>query len=72
MGSGGVTGTFHELVIGGVLISPFVTYAVAALVLVLLIRPVLARAGFEDAFAAPPMVLLALYIVILAILILVF
>lgn len=64
--------TFHELVVGGVLISPFVTYAAAALALFLLLRPILARTGFERAFAAPPVALVALYVAILAILIVLF
>ncbi|MGU3665782.1 DUF1656 domain-containing protein [Methylobacterium sp. A49B] len=61
--------TFPELVVGGVLISPFVTYAAAALALFLMLRPVLARIGFERLFSAPPVALLSLYVVILAFLI---
>ncbi|MCJ2124952.1 DUF1656 domain-containing protein [Methylobacterium sp. J-077] len=61
--------TFTELVVGGVLISPFVTYAAAALVLFLMLRPVLAWIGFERLFSAPPLALLSLYVVILAFLI---
>jgi len=34
-----MTHTFRELVVGGVLLAPFVTYALAALVIVLIIRP---------------------------------
>ena len=61
--------TFPELVVGGVLISPFVTYLAAALALFLLLRPVLARVGFEGLFSAAPVALLSLYVVILALLI---
>jgi hypothetical protein len=64
--------TFRELVVGGVLITPFVTYVVAATILFLLLRPVLARIGFEGIFSAPPVALLSLYVVILAILIVLF
>ncbi|MDP4025933.1 DUF1656 domain-containing protein [Methylobacterium sp. NEAU 140] len=64
-----MSGTFHELVLGGVLVSPFVTYVAAALAVFLLLRPVLARVGFEDLFSAPPVALLSLYVVILALLI---
>jgi hypothetical protein len=64
-----VSQTFSELVVGGVLISPFVTYLAAALALFLLLRPVLARAGFEGLFSAPPVALLSLYVVLLALLI---
>lgn len=67
-----MSGTFHELTIGGVLVSPFVTYAVAALALFLLARPLLARIGFERAFSAPPVALLALYVAILALLLVLF
>lgn len=61
--------TFPELVVGGVLISPFVAYAAGALALLLLLRPVLARVGFEGMFSAPPVALLSLYVVILSLLI---
>ncbi|MCJ2103510.1 DUF1656 domain-containing protein [Methylobacterium sp. E-046] len=64
--------TFPELVVGGVLISPFVTYLGAALALFLLLRPVLAQVGFEDLFSAPPVALLSLYVVILTLLIVLF
>lgn len=64
--------TYPELVVGGVLISPFVTYAAAALGLFLLLRPVLARIGFEGLFSAPPVALLSLYVMILAFLIVLF
>jgi hypothetical protein len=58
--------TFPELVIGGVLIAPFVTYAAAALVPFLLLRPVLALIHFERLFANPPLALLCVYVTILA------
>ena len=35
-----MTHTFRELVVGGVLLAPFVTYAIAALAIVLIGRPV--------------------------------
>lgn len=40
-----MTHAFSELVIGGVLVSPFITYAVMALVIFLLLRPILRLAG---------------------------
>lgn len=64
--------TFHELVVGGVLISPFVTYAAGALVLFLSMRPLLARVGFERLFSAPPVAMASLYVVILTLLIVLF
>ena len=65
-------GSFHELVIGGVLISPFVAYAAAALVLFVLVRPVLRLMRFENAFSNPPAALVCVYVGILAVLIVLF
>ena len=63
---------FPELVIGGVLIAPFVSYAGVALVLFLLLRPVLQLVRFEDLFSQPPVALLCVYVAILAMLIVLF
>jgi hypothetical protein len=63
---------FPELVIGGVMVAPFVTYTLAALALCLLLRPVLLFVCLEDIFVSPPVVLLCVYVVILAILIVLF
>ena len=41
-----MTHNFHELVIGGVLFAPFVTFAVAALAIILALRPILHVIGF--------------------------
>ncbi len=64
--------TFSELVIGGVLIAPFVKYAAVALVLFLLLRPVLGLVHFERLVANPPLALLCVYVTILAALIVLF
>ena len=64
-----MTHGFYELVIGDVLVAPFVTYAVAAAVLVYILRPVLRFVGFELCFTNPPVALLGLYVLILAALI---
>lgn len=58
--------TYYDLVIGGVLIAPFVTYAVASLVALLLLRPLLVLVRFEDAFSNPPLALLCVYLLVLA------
>ena len=42
--------TFAELVVGGVLLPPFVTYLVAALVLIVVLRPLLHVVGFAKMF----------------------
>ncbi len=59
---------FPELVIGGTLTAPFLTYALAALLLLLLLRPLLRLVGFEALFANPPLVLVCLYVILVAIL----
>ena len=58
--------TFPDLVIGGVLIAPFVTYAAASLILLLLLRPLLVLIGFERVFSNPPLALLCVYLLVLA------
>ena len=40
--------TFAELAVGGVLFAPFVTYLAAAVVLIVVLRPLLHVVGFED------------------------
>ncbi|MBE7199439.1 MAG: DUF1656 domain-containing protein [Parafilimonas terrae] len=63
---------FPELVIGGVLIAPFVVYASAAAVIFALLRPVLRLVGFEHLFSNPPIAQLCIYVAILASLIVLF
>ena len=63
---------FPELVIGDVLIAPFVTYALVALVIFLLLRRVLLRVNFESFFSNPPVALLSVYVTVLATLIVLF
>jgi Protein of unknown function (DUF1656) len=60
--------TFTELVIGGVLVSPFLTYAVMALVIFLLLRPTQRLARFGKIFSHPSVAQLSLYVVILGLL----
>lgn len=61
-----MTHSYFDLVIGGVLIAPFVTYAVASLIVLLLLRPLLVLVGFESAFSNPPLALLCVYLLVLA------
>jgi hypothetical protein len=61
--------SFEEIVIGDVVGAPFVSYAGAALLITLLLRPVLARIGFARLFTSIPIAMLCLYIMILALLI---
>lgn len=64
--------TFRELVVGGVLVAPLVTDAVAALFVVLLIRPLLRFAGFLRIFSNAAIAELSLYVTILGVLVLFF
>ena len=65
-----MTRGFHELVIGGILVEPFVAYAVAALVVVLLLRPLLRSAGVMRIFSNAAIAELSLYVTILGLAIL--
>ena len=65
-----MTHTFRELVVGGVLFAPFVTYAVAALAVVLISRPVLRFTGFANMFSHASIAELSVYVTILGLLIL--
>jgi len=62
--------TFRELVVGGVLFAPFVTYVVAALVIVLIVRPVLRFTGFANMFSHASIAELSVYVTILGLLVL--
>ena len=61
--------TYPELPIDGVLLAPFVIYAVAALGTFLLLRPALRLVGFDRLFSNPPAAHLSVYVVILALLV---
>jgi len=63
---------FPELVIGGVLLAPFVTYLVAALVVIVLLRPLWHVLGFAKMFSHAPVAELSLYVTVLGLLMLLF
>jgi hypothetical protein len=63
---------FPELTVGGVLIAPFVIYAGAAIAVFAVLRPFLRLVAFDRAFSRPPIAELSLYVLILALLIVVF
>ena len=63
-----MTHPFRELVVGGVLVAPFVTYAVAALVMFLILRPILRLSGFAKLFSHPSIAELSVYVTILGLL----
>ena len=64
--------TFPELVIGGVLFAPFVTYLVTALVVILALRSILHVASFAKMFSHASIAELSLYVTIVGLLILLF
>jgi len=64
--------TFVELVVGGILVAPFVTYLVASLAVILVLRPLLHVAGFEKMFSHPAIAQLSLSVTILCLLMLLF
>jgi hypothetical protein len=63
-----MTHPFHELMVGGVLLAPFVRYAVSALAIFLLLRPVLHLIGLPRLFSHPSIAALSLYVTILGLL----
>lgn len=63
---------FRELVIGGVLVAPLVTYALEALFIILIMRPFLHFIGFSKMFSQPSLAELSLYVSILGLLVLLF
>jgi hypothetical protein len=62
--------TFAELVVGGVLFAPFVTYLVVTLVLVIVLRPLLHVVGFAKMFSHAAVAEFSLYVTILSLLML--
>jgi hypothetical protein len=64
--------SFAELTIGGVLVVPFVMYAGVAIAIFALLRPFLHLVAFDRAFSNPPVAELSLYVLILALLIVLF
>lgn len=63
-----MTHTFSELTVGGVLVAPFVTYAVVALLVMLILRPILRLTGAAKLFSHPSIAELSLYVTILGLL----
>jgi hypothetical protein len=60
---------FPDLIVGGVLVAPFVIHATVALVIFLLVRPALRLVRFESIFSNPPVALLCVYVTILTLVI---
>ena len=64
--------TFPELIIGGVLLAPFVAYLMTALVVIIVLRPLLHAIGFAKMFSHASVAELSLYVTILSLLVLLF
>lgn len=56
----------HDLALGGVLVSPFVAYALGAFAILLLLRVLFRRIRFSRYVANPPLAEAALYVCVLA------
>jgi Protein of unknown function (DUF1656) len=65
-----MTQTYRELVIGGVLFAPIVSYAVATIFILGVLRPALHIIGFSRLFSNPAIAELGLYITIFGMLML--
>ncbi|MDH2386428.1 DUF1656 domain-containing protein [Bradyrhizobium sp. CER78] len=61
-----MTHTFPELIVGGVLVAPFATYLMTALVVVIVLRPLLHVVGFAKMFSHASIAELSLYVTILS------
>jgi hypothetical protein len=60
--------TYREFIIGGILIAPIVSYALVALLVFLLLRPLLQVVGFSRVFSSPPLAELSLFVTIFGLL----
>jgi len=60
--------SFSELVIGDVFVAPLISYVVAALAILLALRPILHLCGFGKLFSNPAVAELSLYVTILGLL----
>lgn len=62
----------HELQIGGVLVSPFVAYAIGALLVLILLRVAFRKIRFSRYVANAPLAEAGIYVCVLALLIVFF
>jgi hypothetical protein len=60
--------SFSELIIGDVFLAPFIGYAVASLVILIALRPILHLCNFQQLFSNPAVAELSLYVAILGLL----
>jgi Protein of unknown function (DUF1656) len=60
-----MTHPFSDVAIAGVLVAPFAAYAVIALIIFLVLRPLLHRLRLAEMFSHPSVAGLSLYVMIL-------
>jgi hypothetical protein len=60
--------SFRELVLGDVVVAPFIVYALTAFAIFIALRPILHRCGFEKLFSDRSLAELSLYVTILGVL----
>ena len=60
--------SFPELIIGDVVVAPFIVYALTAFAIFVALRPILHLCGFEKLFSNPGLAELSLYVTILGVL----
>ena len=65
-----MTPRFDDLVVGGVMLAPILTYAGLTLIIAFGLRPLLRRIGFTRLFVQPAIAECSLYVVIFGLLIL--
>lgn len=64
--------SFPEIVVGGVFVAPFLGYAVLALLIVLILRPVLRATRCDRLFSHPSIAGFSLYVAVLGLLTILF
>jgi hypothetical protein len=68
-GASAVTHTFRELIIGGVLVAPVLSYLLKVIIVIAMLRPILHFIGFSRLFSNPPVAELSLYVAIFGLLV---
>jgi hypothetical protein len=67
-----MTHTFQEVIVGGVLVAPVLSYLLAIILVIAMLRPILRFIGFPGLFSNPPVAELSLYVAIFGLLMVLF
>ena len=67
-----MTHAFREVIIGGVLVAPVLSYLLAIIMIIAMLRPILHFIGFSRLFSNPPVAELGLYVAIFGLLMVLF